>query len=58
MINTVRPRQNGTHFANGNFKRIFLNKNDRLSIKISLKFAPKGPINNIQALVHKMAWCR
>ena len=25
-------------------------------LKISLKFAPKGPINNIPALVQIMAW--
>ena len=29
-----------------------------MSIKISLKFVPKGPINNIPALVHIMSWCR
>ena len=27
-------------------------------IKISLKFVPRGPINNIRALVHIMAWRR
>ena len=27
-------------------------------IKISLQFVPKGPINNIPALVQIMAWCR
>ena len=27
-------------------------------IKISLKFVPKGPINNIPALVQIMAWGR
>ena len=36
----------------------FLNKNVRISIKISLKFVPKGPINNIPALVQIMAWHR
>ena len=30
----------------------------RISIKISLKFIPKGPINNIPALVQIMAWRR
>ena len=30
----------------------------RLSIKISLKLIPKGPINNIPALVQIMAWHR
>ena len=29
-----------------------------LFIKISLKFVPRGPINNIPALVHIMAWRR
>ena len=29
-----------------------------ISFKISIKFAPKGPINNIPALVQIMAWCR
>ena len=40
------------------FKRIFLNENVRLSIKISLKFVPKGPINKIPALLQIMAWRR
>ena len=39
-INTLRPRQNGPHFADGTFKRIFLNENVRISITISLKFDP------------------
>ena len=55
-INTLRPRQNGRRFADDTFKRIFLNEN--VSIKISLKFVPKGPINNIPALVQIMAWRR
>ena len=58
MFNTLRPRQNGRHFADDIFKRIFLNENARISIKISLKFVPKGPINNIPALVQIMAWHR
>ena len=57
-VNTLRPRQNGRHFTNDTFKRIFLNGNVRISIKISLKFVPKGPINNNPALVHIMAWRR
>ena len=32
-------------------KYIFLNENARISIKISLKFVPKGPIDNNPALV-------
>ena len=40
------------------FKGIFLNENVWIPIKISLKFVPKGPINNIPALVQRMAWRR
>ena len=51
MFNPLRPRQNGDRFADDTFKRIFLNENSKISIKISLKFVPKCPINNIPALV-------
>ena len=54
----LRPRQNGHHFADGSFKCIFLNENVLISIKVSMKFIPKGPINNIPALVQIMAWRR
>ena len=57
-INTLRPRQNGRYFAEDTFKRIFLNENVWISIKIPLKFVPKGPINDIPALVEIMAWCQ
>ena len=50
-LNTLRPRQNGRHFPDDIFKCIFLNENVLISIKISLKFVPKGQINNIRALV-------
>ena len=55
---TSRPRQNGCHFADDAFKCIYLNGNFRILIKISLKFVPKGPINNVPALVQIMAWHR
>ena len=55
-INSLRPRQHGSHFADDTFKPIFLNENIRISIKILLKFVPKVPINNIPALVQIMAW--
>ena len=55
VINTMRLRQNGRHFADDIFKCIFLNENIRISIKISLKFVLKDPINNIPALVQIMA---
>ena len=57
-VNILRPRQNGCHFADDTFKRIFLNENVIISIQISLKFVPKGPINNIPALVQITAWRR
>ena len=37
---------------------VHLNENVWIPIKISLKFVPKGPINNIPALVQIMAWRR
>ena len=58
VLNTLRPRQNSLCFADGTFKHIFLNENVRISIKISLKFVPKGTINNNPALVQIMAWRR
>ena len=54
-LNTLRPRQNGYHFADAILKCIFLNENLWILLKISLKFVPKGPINNIPALVWIMA---
>ena len=58
MFNTLRPRQNGRHFPDDTLKRNFMNENARISINISLKFVPKGLINNIPALVQIMAWRR
>ena len=54
-IKTLRPRQNGHHFADDTFKYSLLNENVIISTKISLKFVLKGPINNIPALVQIMA---
>ena len=36
----------------------FFNEHVWISIKISLKFVPKGPIDNNLMLVHVLAWCR
>ena len=44
--------------ADNIFKCIFLNENDRILIQISLKFVPRGPIDNKPALVQVMAWRR
>ena len=56
-LNTLRPRQNGCHFPDI-LKCISLNGNLWIPIKISLKFIPKGTIDNILALVQIMAWHR
>ena len=42
--------------ADDNFMYILLNENDRIPIRISLKFVPKGTINFKPALVQVMAW--
>ena len=56
LLDKLRPMQNGRRFTDGTFKRIFLTENVMISIKISLKFVLKSPINNIPALVQIMAW--
>ena len=50
-----RPRQNDRQFVDDSFRYIFLNENAWMKNKISLKSVPKGPINNIPALVLVMA---
>ena len=55
-FNTLRPRQNGGHIPDDIFKYIFVNENEWISTKISLKFVPEGPIKDIPALVQIMAW--
>ena len=55
-IDTLRPRQNGRHFPDI-FKSSFFNERVLILNKISLKFVPKGPINNIPPLVQIKAWC-
>ena len=57
-INTLRLRWHEQHFADNIFKCIFSNKNVWIAIRIWLKIVHKGPINNIPALVHIMAWHR
>ena len=57
-VNSLRPWQNGRHFADDTFRRIFLNENLWTLVKHSLKIVPKVRINNIPALVQIMAWHR
>ena len=54
---TNEAETNGRHFPDDIFKYIVFNANVWISMEISLKFVPKGPINNIPALVQIMAWC-
>ena len=56
--NILKPRQDGCRFPGDIFNWIFLNENSWIFIKISLKFVPKGPINNIPAMVQIMGWHR
>ena len=56
--NSLRPRQDRRLFADGTFKRIFLNENVRISIKIPLQFVLKGRINNISAPGRRQAIIR
>ena len=58
MVNRLGPRQNGRHFPDDILNWIFLNEIIWISIKILLKIAPKGPNNNMPALVQIMAWRR
>ena len=50
-INSSSPGQNGRLFTDGIFRCIFVNEKFCILIKIPLKFAPKGQIENIPALV-------
>ena len=52
------PGQNGHHFADDVFRSIFVNEKFCILVKISLKFVPKGPIDNNPAQVQIMVWCR
>ena len=51
----MRSKQNGRHFPDDIFNPIFLNEHINISIQISLKFIPGGPIDNKSALVQVMA---
>ena len=57
-LNSLRPRLNRRPFADDIFKCIFLNENEWILPRISLKYVPKVRINNNPALVQIMAWRR
>ena len=52
VIKTLRPRKMAAIF-----QTTFSNTFSWILINISLKFVPRGPINNIPSLVQIMAWC-
>ena len=58
LLTHLRLDKMAAILADDIFKCIFLNENDRIPIQISLKFVPRGPIDNKPALVHVMAWRR
>ena len=53
----IEAEKNGRHITDI-LKCILSNENAWILIKISLKFVPMGPINNIPTLVQVMAWRR
>ena len=55
-MNSSSPPHNGRHFTDDIFKCIFMNEKFCISIQISLKFVPKGLINNKSALIQVKAW--
>ena len=55
---TLRPEQNVCNFADDIFDCIFLTAYVVIWFNVSLKFVPKGLIDNKSALGHVMAWHR
>ena len=58
FVNISSTGQSGRHFADDIFTCFFLIEKFCIWILISLKFVPKGPIDNNPALVQIMAWRR
>ena len=54
-FNSSPPGQNGHHFRRQHFQMNFHDWKFCISIRISLRFVPKGPIDNKWALVPVMA---
>ena len=51
LINKLGPSQMAAIFQTTFWNAFFLKENLLISIRISLKFVPKGQINNIPAMV-------
>ena len=58
MFNTLKPRKKWTPFRRPHFQAHWHEWKCMNLDKISWKFALRGPINDIQASVHIMAWRR
>ena len=56
FINSSPMDKMAAILADNKFKCIFLNENDRILIRISLKCVPMSPIDNKPVLVQVMAW--
>ena len=57
-FNTLRPRQDGRHFPDTFSNAFSWIKMLKFPLTFTAVFSPKGPINNIPALVQIMAWRR
>ena len=57
-VNTLRLLENGEHVVNNIFKCIFFNVDYDNSMEILLQFVPRGPINNMSALVKVIVRCQ
>ena len=57
VFNTLKPAQNGWHFADHSFICIFVNENFRILDKISQRYVPEGLIESKPLLVQIMG-CR
>ena len=58
VVESFPSEQNGRHFADYIFKSTFLKENVKIPIQGSLKFVPKGPIDNKSALFQVMPFRR
>ena len=56
VIDTIRPKRDGQHFADDIFKCILLNENIWISLRISQKYVLKVRIDSISALFQTMTW--
>ena len=54
-LNTLRPGQNGRHFANGTFKCIFLNENCGVLDKVPFKYVPGVPLTITKSTLLKVS---